>query len=569
MKAMRFLSLLLAAALMCALAIPALAEGEPVELTVGSAYMMPEDPSWLTYSTFEKLQSDLNIKIKYTYYDADKFSLMLASGDLPDIVIGRQAHLQEVLNNHMALNLDPYLDEYAPNMKLEQYTARNALLRETFGGENKELYFCPSNYGYELIDGGQDSPRGYNIRWDYYKEIGCPEINNDDDYFAALKAIAEKHPTTENGDKIYATGLYDSLNEWYIRASWTRASSLNQYTLSGYQYMGSWEDNELYDGYTDTERSCYWDDMRFYNKLYNADLLDPDSFTMTIDEQTEKTKKGQYLFRATMVKAELYNEMMKSDPDTLAGYVVIPCNANVYFSSMAHPMGNVPSYYTFISANTQNKEAALAFINYISDPDNIRMLYSGVQGETWDYDENGTPYIFDEMLEGKKTNSDAYVKAGLSKSLNLQSPLIPMSASEIHPDGHAFYLFYDKDYFTLGLTHLQEDYSAYYGVDYPAQAPMKFVNEGDAIGLDKCYSHVYAAAVPAIPNDIKRIMNQCNEIIYRAIPELVMARSDEEFAKIQERTLKDLANAGEQEAWEWYSAEYNIAKEKMSAILGK
>ena len=32
---------------------------------------------------------------------------------------------------------------------------------------------------------------GYVVRWDLYKEIGCPEIKNDDDYVDALVRMKE------------------------------------------------------------------------------------------------------------------------------------------------------------------------------------------------------------------------------------------------------------------------------------------------------------------------------------------------------------------------------------------
>jgi hypothetical protein len=38
--------------------------------------------------------------------------------------------------------------------------------------------------------------RGYVVRWDYYKELGYPPINNEDDYLSVLQQMHENHPFT-------------------------------------------------------------------------------------------------------------------------------------------------------------------------------------------------------------------------------------------------------------------------------------------------------------------------------------------------------------------------------------
>ena len=64
----------------------------------------------------------------------------------------------------------------------------------------------------------------YAVRWDLYKEIGSPEIKNDDDYVEALKKMKEIYPETEDGLPVYALSAYnDSLSLIHISTTMYRA----------------------------------------------------------------------------------------------------------------------------------------------------------------------------------------------------------------------------------------------------------------------------------------------------------------------------------------------------------
>lgn len=532
----------------------------PVTLTFGSAYKFQESPNWLEFPAVKKMMSDLNINISYTYYGSDKMGLMLASGDLPDIVAGDQPSLSEILKNKMALNLDPLLKDHAPNMLLDIYKTRNELLRTLMGGPEKALYFLAPGMGPEYADGGKAGVRGYNIRWDYYKEIGCPPIDNDADYLTALERIHKLHPLTANGEPVYGVGVYDDLLQWCARASFVKTCALNPWTIYGYQYMAGWADTELYDGYTDTSRSAYWTDMAFYHKVYGKGLLDPDSFTMKYDQYTAKVANGQYLSTPGYKLDDLYNAELKKDPNTLAGIVVVPSKGHVYFANMNHATGNAPTNYLFISAKSPNWEAALSLFNYISSPDNIRMFFSGIQDKDWHYDGNGIPVIADSTIQGRLNNTDDFQKSGIGGSGGLKSLLMPITPDFPASDGYAVDLFFDPHYRSLGLSALQQDFDKYYGADYPSQACMKLVGPDGALDMRDDYVQTVSSGINQIPDDIKRIMDKCNSIIYQAVPKLVMAKSDSEFTSAQENVMAQLKAANEETAWNWVRQAYNSSK---------
>jgi hypothetical protein len=535
--------------------------GQFVTLTFASTYKQPEDPPWGESASWQKLKSDLNLEIEYTYYDPEKFALILASNELADIVVGHQRNLPQILDNNMALNLDPLLEEFASNLLLDPYTIRNEMLRKI--GNDGNLYMVSSATG----TSDPLTSRGLNIRWDWYKEIGTPAINNDDDYIAALSAIHARHPKTENGDTVYATGLYDRLSTWHTRANFSAGSALNPWVFFGSQYMTDWQTNELYNGYTNTDRSAYWVDMKFYNKLYRMGLLDPDSFTMTSDELNAKTENGQYIAFMGFPHGGLYNTMREKDPNTLAGYIVVPSTNNVYWAGRSSWSGNAPTHYTFISSESDKWQRALALMDYLHDPDNIRMMTVGIQGETWDVDGSGVPFLFDATVQGKTTNSEDYKNS--VGAFNFDMGFQMLMGTSLHPDGYKYDLFTDPRYKTSSYSVLEKDYVNHYNAKTVEEPSMDIINSGAAPDMRYDFAQTAAIGIGEVPSDTKRIIEASTDIIYRAIPNLVMAESDQEFEEIRERVLSDIAAAGEDESWTWAQDAYSEAKTSVEAILVK
>ena len=140
------------------------------------------------------LEDQLGMDIQFVYMTSEAYAAGLASGDLPDIV-ATDNNLATILDNGVAFNAGPYMEEYVPNfMKGETrmaYDVFTALLDEEEG-----FYFFPQKIGYNGVGYSNDpANRGYVVRWDYYKELGYPPINNEDDYLSVLQQMHENTRT--------------------------------------------------------------------------------------------------------------------------------------------------------------------------------------------------------------------------------------------------------------------------------------------------------------------------------------------------------------------------------------
>ena len=119
------------------------------------------------------------------------------------------------------------------------------------------------------------------------------------------------------------------------------------------------------------------------------------------------------------------------------------------------------------------------------------------------------------------------------------------------------------DAFQKSQTKLQDDISATYGVDYYFQ----IYEKAGAKDYRNDLGENIAAAVTEIPSEIQRIYSAMNDVMTSAMPELVLAESDEEWLAVQEEVLNELRELGCEKAWEWFKAAWEEPKNQFNAIL--
>jgi ABC-type glycerol-3-phosphate transport system substrate-binding protein len=518
----------------------------PITLTMNNMPNNYEDQMW-----YAKLQKDLNIKVEALNLGAEQLNLALASGDLPDLTFlppNSMSLVTSIIQADAALDLSLYLETKLPNLRRPIYAPINTLMKEFLGGPNHKIYFTPLIMGADYPEGGITPGRGFIVRWDYYKEIGAPPINNDDDYLAALKAMQAKHPLTRTGKKTYAIGVEKNFGDMggYRAATTLTDVALNIWTFAGTRYATDVYTSQPVNGYTNVDRSMYWTDMRFYNKVYRAGLFDPDSFSMSLDEYNAKIAEGTYM-GLYYLSEQLYPKEVALDPQTRAKYVPIPSTGAYAFANKIGALGRFPQFGNMIPKNTKNRDKALEMLNWFYDPDSTRVMYLGDRGVYWDYDTNGKPYIFEKALEMRAANSLSGVDVG---------NLARWNNTCLHPDGTYYNLINEKEYRSRGLNPALQDFCDFYQVSYPAEAQYNLFKQGKVKDMSNDYGADIASFM-VMPMDIKRTSDGVVQIFERAMPRLIQANTDAEFLQIQNQVLADARAAGEDTVWQWLTGEYS------------
>ena len=530
-----------------------------VVLTIGDLATRSGSRFAEEWGLWQYLADLVGVEIRYEYMSAQEYKFRLASGDLPDIV-ATQNNLSTIQGNGVALDAAPYLKKYAPNLLKGDARLTYEVFKQ-LGNQKGGYYFFPVKIGYNGV--GYDNvttARGYVVRWDYYKELGYPPINNEDDYLDVLLKMHQKHPFTEEG---YPTYLYGTDNFSGYDTAFRAELSLDYW--ASHKYQNNIFTNEVYDGYADPDHSMWWAAMEWENKLYRAGKADGsydmELFTQTLEQFNAKVARGQYLGLHAS-KDGLYKNKIKTDPDTLAGYNTVPSSATNYYTNVYQLLGNGPGYMWFISVNSPHKEEALKLFNVMSDPDFERELNLGRRGETWDYDSDGVPRMNEygqEQLDAYKAGStdpdNYFVRWGSFDKLPSNWPLLRDNLP--HPDGYAIdFATITREYKKATMTNnISKDICEHYGVELPTDA---FYKAGGRDFRNDC-GEAISSCMSSLNRYQLNILSKAESILLDTQVELILAETDEEWGAIRDETVRKIVKLGEPEVFKAYQKRWNDA----------
>jgi len=351
-----------------------------------------EQMGWFAQLMKEKF----NVKLNIVPNGSGVFETRMESGTLGDIVVfGSEGDFLKAMQAGLLFDWeeDNILANYGSYIKENV----SPVLEKVRGmSDDGKIY----GLGYSFATSSEDKQSFFytwDVRWDLYEQLGHPEVKNMDDMLQLFKNMKEICPTDEAGNPTYAVSLWpdwDGDMVMYVKSTVTAYYGYDEFGVGLYDPT----DGKFY-GALD-EGSPYIEMLRFYNQLYQNDLLDPDSMTATWDTMIEKVKKGGTFFSIFNYAGSLayntedhlsQNKVMKSLTPTEASPIVYGLST----------LGS-NSYYA-IGANTQYPELCMAIINYLTTPTGRLESEYGPKGVIWDYDDEGYTY-FTEL--GLQTNAD-------------------------------------------------------------------------------------------------------------------------------------------------------------------
>ena len=239
----------------------------------------------------------------------------------------------------------------------------------------------------------------WDIRWDLYKQLGYPKVKNLDDYLELLKKMKEICPKDENGRETYAVSLWpdwDGDMVMYVKSMATAYYGYDEHHVGLYNP----KNGEYYDALM--ENGPYLEMLRFFNKLYQNNLLDPNSMTQTWDQMSEKVKAGGTFFSIfNFAGSAAYNttEHMNQGKMMLP---LVPEDAAPAVYGMSMLGGN---RIWSIGAYTEYPELCMEILNYLFTPEGAMTISYGLPGLMWYYDDNGYTHFTDL---GLKCNRDPH-----------------------------------------------------------------------------------------------------------------------------------------------------------------
>jgi hypothetical protein len=299
----------------------------------------------------------------------------------------------------------------------------------------------------------------------------------------------------------------------------------------------------------DVEKGAFFYTAKFYNKLYNLGVLDPDSFALTEADMKAKVDAGtvystafswQYTAGTPMVAAPLTVDtpLVTINPVRARGTEAF-------------------SYGQAINAKTELKDQAVAYMNLIHTIDGCNWILNGLEGVHWEYDENGvrqyTDYAWDLW---NSEGHEAWYKEGLWHAE--VHNMLGCNQNSVLEDGRALILHKSADQFITGLTDIQKDFCEFYGVDYPAQYYAKLM---DATGRANNKDPYVESCLPSngsAPDDIKQTEAAVMLEAEQWVSKLVKCK-EADFDKTVADCAAALEKAGLSKVFKYYQDNWDAA----------
>ncbi|MEG0502271.1 MAG: extracellular solute-binding protein [Cellulosilyticaceae bacterium] len=314
----------------------------------------------------------------------EQFNLMLASGDIPDIIHAVKANIIKN-GDKLFTPLEDLIDEHAPNIKkmLEERPDVKAAATGTDG----HIYFIP------YLPDGEVSEVMY-IRKDWLDKFNLPIPTTVQEYETALKTFREQDA---NGN-----GKKDEIG-YFDRAGNTENGIAAVFNLYGASFERYVKDGVIID---DRYKPEFKTTVENVARIYSEGLIDPEIYTRGKDSR-EVMFEGNMGASTTdwIASTAKYQTTYEGQIEGLEWVPILqPANLN----------GEVMTQYSRpqiydggwgISKECKDPVDAIKLFDYMFSEEGARVMNFGIEGETYDMVE-GKPVFKEEVLNADKPVND-------------------------------------------------------------------------------------------------------------------------------------------------------------------
>lgn len=541
----RILSLLLGILLI--LSMTAFAEDEakePITLSIAIAptlYSYGDGIHTEENALLKRIKDEFNIELDFRECADEKYNLMLASGELPDLLMLRdytEGNVQSLVENGSLLPLDDLLAEYGQNIMTNIPDA--LVVAKLFKGGS--IYYIPVNVCIPSDATQRNGWMGIQARWDIYKAIGSPEIVTEDDYLNVLKQMQDYERERTGDDGVYALSFFSDWGNWVYRYIYPLMNGAN----TSRNFEIDMENNVLINNFSEPE-STFWNGVRFFNKAYQLGILDPDCLTQKSEQYEEKVQTGKVLTRMSCGADTLDKEICGND----ALMVYLPGTAFEYVPGVydfPYPAGFGVDNSLAITINCKYPERAMEMLNWLNSEEGALCLLNGVQGEDWEY-VNGVPKFTDAVLEACKGGSvDEYLKDRSGRAFQYTTLYC---GSVVTAGGYPVDLTKTAEFMEATLSEAEIAFAKEFDPEftYPGQVYAKWIAEGTVKDYTLMpYNTIQELAVPS--DNFNTVMNEVNNYFLANVAKLVMAETEDEFVAERDKIILEMKDIGIDEIYE-------------------
>lgn len=462
-----------------------------------------------------------------------------AAGDLGDLVLVSTANgkLNDLISSGLIMDCSDYIKDK------DIYKNYKSAIDATNSNLSEEgIYAFPNSVSSDPAEEsseGLEPTFGPYIRWDYYKKAGYPEMDNLDDLLDVLEQMQKLAREEEGTDDIYAISLFKDWDDNMMNNAKQLAC------MYGYDEIGFILSKA--DGSDDEsiieENSPYMKALKFLYQANQRGLVDPDSTTQNYDTWSAKYTSGKVLYCPwPWVGQNLYNTQENTSQGK--GFMLAPVKDMQIFSFGSCPEGDTKQVIA-IGSKAEDPERLADFIDWLYSPEGIELNgqangAAGIEGLTWEKDENGKPQLTEFGKQALPNNSvdvpEEYGggnwKDGVS-ALNFKT----VNLEDTDPNtGEAYDYTTWESTIADNETELTKDWKSVMGAD----TTMDYLEQNNMIIVAPGSTY----SVPEADSNITTVRGQCKSTIVDNSWKMVFAKDDAEFASIAKDMKKTAEGLG-------------------------
>ena len=479
----------------------------------------------------EKFNIVLNIIAPQVSGDGEAlYQTRTASGNLGDIILLDNADMLECVDVGLVADMSADIQSYPNLMRYwEQIEKFNKGI-----GDGAGIWAIPTEMNTNgptayMAETVSSMPR---IPWDFYTELGKPELNTLDDLIQVLADMQAAHPTNEAGDKAYGMTLW---KDWDS----TSIENVNQLTkwygqeVNGSVLIGS--DHSI-TPLTD-KNGAYYKMLHFFFDANQKGIVDPDSATQDWTSANDKMKqKRTYL---------VWNNWMlgfTNSPEIGekgANYMGMPIADMTVFQTSDYYYGSGRVFGIGSQVDDEKKARIMEFFDWLASPEGCTIQHAGDEGIIYTVNDDGTYtltedgynrftteiMIPEELGGGNWTDGNNQVNQWIVQSYDTN----PVNGESYVPDLWASYLEKNN---TKTNKEWKEMYGAENEVEYlqdkGMMSPVPHINISLAIDT----------------TDIGLIRSQCKTIVCDASWKAIFAADEAAFDAIWDDMCAQLEGFG-------------------------
>lgn len=327
----------------------------------------------------------------------EKFNLMIASGEYTDIIINDWPTLgvRDYIDDGVIFDISEHVPTYMPN--LWKFTTENPDLARAYVYDGGKIY-APC-----LIRKDQRLNVFYGpvIRTDWLEKLNLPVPETADDLYNVLKAFKTQDPNGNGkadeipmsqagggqiGSVSYLMHMFDTTMGFYVKNGKVTYGILEPEFKTGLEYV---------------------------TKLYKEGLLDVDFLlqdrTAMLGKITNNKVGFAFEYQPTQVMTT-----MKDDPNFK--FEGIPNFKDVrgkeFSLQSSYTNGVLTARAAAITTQCADPLGAMKWLDFLYSPEGHVILNFGKEGETFNYNAEGTPIFIDEIqnYSGELTRSQVWGK---------------------------------------------------------------------------------------------------------------------------------------------------------------